>query len=96
MAWVNSLLESHPIRDICTWVPIYREGLAWLVYSIESDLGFSALTAEPGMGKTTLLFYVLQKFRTSARTALLFHTSALLGTRIHQQTNRGRSSLSES
>jgi TonB family protein len=54
--------------------PIHREALASLIYGIESDLGFAALIAEPGMGKTTLLFYLLEKFRTTARTALIFQT----------------------
>ena len=31
----------------------HREALASLIYGIESDLGFLALIAKPGMGKTT-------------------------------------------
>src|ERR1700677_8139 len=54
--------------------PAHREALASLVYGIESGLGFLALIASPGMGKTTLLFHLLEKFRTSARTAFLFQT----------------------
>ena len=54
--------------------PAHREALASLVYGIESGLGFMALIASPGMGKTTLLFHLLEKFRTSARTAFLFQT----------------------
>lgn len=54
--------------------PAHREALASLVYGIESGLGFMALIATPGMGKTTLLFHLLEKFRTSARTAFLFQT----------------------
>src|SRR5215831_1759671 len=50
----------------------HREALASLVYAIESKRGFSALVAEPGMGKTTLLFFLLDKLKTSARTAFLF------------------------
>jgi type II secretory pathway predicted ATPase ExeA len=33
-----------------------------------------ALIAKPGMGKTTLLFHLLEKFRQSARTVFLFQT----------------------
>src|SRR5208283_1103 len=51
-----------------------REALASLFYGIESERGFLALIAPPGMGKTTLLFHLLEKFRTSARTAFLFQT----------------------
>jgi len=54
--------------------PMHREALASLIYGIEADLGFSALIAEPGTGKTTLLFYLLEKFRKTARTALIFQT----------------------
>src|SRR3984885_3476167 len=51
-----------------------REALASLFYGIESERGFLALIAPPGMGKTTLLFHLLEKFRTTARTAFLFQT----------------------
>jgi type II secretory pathway predicted ATPase ExeA/phage tail protein X len=50
----------------------HREALASLIYAIESKRGFSALVAEPGMGKTTLLFYLLDKIKSTARTAFLF------------------------
>ncbi len=52
--------------------PSHREALASLMYSIESRRGFSAMVAEPGMGKTTLLFRLLETLRGSARTAFLF------------------------
>lgn len=52
----------------------HREALASLYYGIESGRGFLALIAKPGMGKTTLLFQLLEKFRHSARTAFLFQT----------------------
>ncbi len=51
-----------------------REALASLFYGIESERGFLALIAPPGMGKTTLLFHLLEKFRNSAKTAFLFQT----------------------
>lgn len=54
--------------------PGHREALASLVYGIEAGRGFMSLVAPPGMGKTTLLFHLLEKFRTSARTAFLFQT----------------------
>src|SRR5437667_8806826 len=52
----------------------HREALASLIYGIESDLGFLALIAKPGMGKTTLLLHVLEKLQSSARTAFLCQT----------------------
>ncbi len=54
--------------------PAHREALASLYYGIESGCGFLALIAKPGMGKTTLLFQLLEKFRGHARTAFLFQT----------------------
>lgn len=54
--------------------PEHREALASLYYGIESGRGFMALIAKPGMGKTTLLFHLLERFRLSARTAFLFQT----------------------
>jgi general secretion pathway protein A len=54
--------------------PEHREALASVYYGIESGRGFLALIAVPGMGKTTLLFHLLERFRSSARTAFLFQT----------------------
>jgi general secretion pathway protein A len=54
--------------------PGHREALASLIYGIESNLGFGSLIARPGMGKTTLLFHILERYRTSARTAFTFNT----------------------
>jgi general secretion pathway protein A len=50
----------------------HREALAALLYGIESGLGFIALTANPGMGKTTILFEALARLGESARTVFLF------------------------
>src|ERR1700691_5533877 len=52
----------------------HREALASLFYGIEDNRGFLALIAKPGMGKTTLLFHLLEKFRNRAGTAFLFQT----------------------
>src|SRR6266478_5579064 len=54
--------------------PAHREALASLYYGIEAGRGFLALIAKPGMGKTTLLFQLLEKFQGNARTAFLFQT----------------------
>lgn len=54
---------------------MYREALASLWYGVKEGRGFMALVAQPGMGKTTLLFQLLQRLRTeSARTVFLFQT----------------------
>jgi general secretion pathway protein A len=52
----------------------HREALASMFYGIEAGRGFLALIAKQGMGKTTLLFHLLEQFRYSARTAFLFQT----------------------
>jgi general secretion pathway protein A len=52
----------------------HREALAALFYEIESGRGFSALAAEPGMGKTSLLMRLLESMQESAKTAFLFQT----------------------
>ena len=54
--------------------PAHREALACMYYGIDAERGFVALIAKPGMGKTTLLFQLLQRFRATARTAFLFQT----------------------
>ena len=52
----------------------HREALASLLYGIEASRGFLALIALPGMGKTTLLFELLEQLRGCARTVFLFQT----------------------
>jgi general secretion pathway protein A len=52
----------------------HREAFASLYYGIEANRGFLGLIAKPGMGKTTILFHLLEKFSTSARTAFVFQT----------------------
>lgn len=54
--------------------PTHREALASLVYGVMSGRGFVGLVAKPGMGKTTLLFQLLQNLKHSARTVFLFQT----------------------
>jgi general secretion pathway protein A len=54
------------------FTPGHREALAALYYAIEERRGFSALVAKPGMGKTTLLFRLLESLQDSTRTAFLF------------------------
>jgi general secretion pathway protein A len=52
----------------------HREALASLLFAIDNGLGFNALLAEPGMGKTTLLFRILETLPASVRSAFLFAT----------------------
>src|SRR6267143_1512679 len=55
-------------------IPGHREALASLFYGIETNRGFLSLVAEPGMGKTTLLFQLLQQWRDRVHSAFLFQT----------------------
>jgi type II secretory pathway predicted ATPase ExeA len=52
----------------------HRDALASLSSGLKADRGFMALIAEPGMGKTTLLYQLLDEWRNSARTVFLFQT----------------------
>lgn len=50
----------------------HSEARATLIVGIECGVGFQALVAPPGMGKTTILFSLLEQFNSVARTAFLF------------------------
>ena len=54
--------------------PTHREALASLLYGVQTGQGFMSIIAKPGMGKTTLLFQLLQQLEHSARTVFLFQT----------------------
>src|ERR1700747_683011 len=52
----------------------HREALASLFYGIETGRGFLSLVAEPEMGKTTLLFQLLKRWKGYVHSAFLFQT----------------------
>jgi type II secretory pathway predicted ATPase ExeA len=52
----------------------HREALASLLYGIDAGRGFLALIAQPGMGKTTLIFRCLALIQPKLRTVFLFQT----------------------
>jgi type II secretory pathway predicted ATPase ExeA len=54
--------------------PSHREALASLFYGIETGRGFLGLIAEPGMGKTSLLFQLVERLKGVVRSAFLFQT----------------------
>jgi general secretion pathway protein A len=54
--------------------PTHGDALASLSSGVKAGRGFLALIAEPGMGKTTLLYQLLEDLRDSARTVFLFQT----------------------
>jgi type II secretory pathway predicted ATPase ExeA len=54
--------------------PTHREAMASVLYGVKAGRGFGALIAEPGMGKTTLLFNLLQQLGEAAKSAFLFQS----------------------
>jgi type II secretory pathway predicted ATPase ExeA len=52
----------------------HKEALGSLLYGIGEGCGFLALIANPGLGKTTLLFHALHQLRDKALTVFLFQT----------------------
>lgn len=52
----------------------HRRAQTSLALGIESQFGFTALIAPPGLGKTTLLFDLLTKYRATAQAAFVFTT----------------------
>src|SRR6266550_4219826 len=50
----------------------HAEASSSLIVGIECGVGFQALIAPPGMGKTTILFNILEQFENVACTAFLF------------------------
>ena len=54
--------------------PTHREALDLLSLGIEDTRGFLALIAEPGMGKTTLLYRLSEQLRDTTRIVLLSQT----------------------
>lgn len=52
----------------------HQEVFSALLSSVQERRGFSALIAKPGMGKTSLLFKLLELLKDSARTGFLFQT----------------------
>ncbi len=53
----------------------HQEAYSSLLYGIETGRGFMALIAPPGLGKTTVLFRLLESLREFARTMFLFQTN---------------------
>ncbi len=51
----------------------HREGLATLVYAVNSGKGFVMLTGEVGTGKTTLLHALLQQLDSTTNSAFIFN-----------------------
>src|SRR3989442_7088373 len=54
------------------WSAEHAEALAALHYGLLERRGFLVLIARPGMGKTTLLHHLLQRWKDKADTVFLF------------------------
>lgn len=52
--------------------PTHSEAMASVTVGVLQNRGFTALIAHPGMGKTSLLFDLLEKIHISTRTVFLF------------------------
>jgi general secretion pathway protein A len=52
----------------------HQQAFTALLSAVQERRGFSALIAKPGMGKTSLLFKLLELLKGSARTGFLFQT----------------------
>ena len=52
----------------------HREAMASVWHGVMENRGFTAMIAHPGMGKTTLLFQLLQKAPPTLKTVFLFQT----------------------
>ena len=53
--------------------PKHREAVASLLYGTESNRGFLALIAQPGMGKTSLLFQISKSAKQDAHSLHIPH-----------------------
>jgi general secretion pathway protein A len=54
--------------------PTHREALASALYGLAAGRGFTTLIAKPGMGKTTLLFDLLNRVGERVKSAFLFQS----------------------
>ena len=69
----RSPFEMAPDPAFLVLGETHREGLATLVYGVESRKGFVLLTGEVGTGKTTLLHALLGQLDSSTASAFIFN-----------------------
>jgi len=64
---------STPDPKFLYFSPEHAEALAALHYGLMERRGLQVLSARAGMGKTTLLHYLLERWKGRAETAFVFH-----------------------
>jgi general secretion pathway protein A len=70
---VRSPFEMSPDPSFLYLGEAHREGLATLVYAVNSGKGFVMLTGEVGTGKTTLLHALLGQLDSTTNSAFIFN-----------------------
>lgn len=65
--------ETTPDPSMLYLGETHREGLATLLYAVQSGKGFLVLTGEVGTGKTTLLHALLSQLDSETPSAFLFN-----------------------
>ncbi len=70
---LRSPFEMTPDPSFLYMGEAHREGLATLVYAVNSGKGFVMLTGEVGTGKTTLLHALLAQLDSSTNSAFIFN-----------------------
>ena len=55
--------------------PSHREALASMIYGINERKGFISITGEVGVGKTTLIYTLLNNLNEKVKTAFIYHTT---------------------
>ena len=70
---VRSPFEMLPDPSFLYLGEAHREGLATLVYAVNSGKGFVMLTGEVGTGKTTLLHALLGQLDSTTHSAFIFN-----------------------
>ena len=70
---VRAPFEMTPDPSFLFLGEAHREGLATLVYAVNSGKGFVMLTGEVGTGKTTLLHALLAQLDSTTNSAFIFN-----------------------
>ena len=70
---IRSPFEMTPDPSFLHLGEAHREGLATLVYAVNSGKGFVMLTGEVGTGKTTLLHALLGQLDSTTNSAFIFN-----------------------